>query len=289
MASRTGGFARGLRNPFARRKPDVLVDSPSGGASASPLLAPLSPSHLVSHLHQRAKLYITRTSFILTALIANPSVEVGAGKDLFREEILEISYDGPTIRSLEHFDVVEDVKTYDVFGIVGLIQLHGGPRLILITQRGRCGKVDGHDVFGVENVAVLPLEEDRAILIMDQQSPNPGSFSPSPSAVTSLRNRSTDSTIAAQGMSASVMSEVETVTPEGGESPPPEGLVQGVKSVLFGHGSRSMSGTSIEGALGVDTLPDSGVAKGPTLTVDEVSVVLPCSVELLILIKSTLI
>ena len=121
-------------------------------------------------LHQRIRMYVTPASFILTALLETPEQVRKRGGDLFREEVIQISFADGSISRKDVFDLGEDggvVRQYEVFGIVGMMSLYSGVHLVVITSRTCVGSILGKEVYCVEKVAVLPLDANRASEILD--------------------------------------------------------------------------------------------------------------------------
>ncbi|CAG8506399.1 382_t:CDS:10, partial [Acaulospora colombiana] len=66
------------------------------------------------------------------------------------------------------YDASPDCKSYDIYGVIGLLELLSAIHLIVITERKNLGKIQGKDVYMVKRILVLPLDYKRACKILEK-------------------------------------------------------------------------------------------------------------------------
>ncbi|RIA88134.1 SacI homology domain-containing protein [Glomus cerebriforme] len=103
-------------------------------------------------LHKRINLVIDKKVFILIA-----------GNDF-----LEIESETGKIVKKDAYEPSQDAKFYDIFGVVGFLELLSGRYIIVITDRKNLGQVQGKNVYIIKSVAILPLDYDRALKILEK-------------------------------------------------------------------------------------------------------------------------
>ncbi|KAI9355309.1 SacI homology domain-containing protein [Zopfochytrium polystomum] len=59
---------------------------------------------------------------------------------------------------------------FEIFGVLGILDLKEGPHLIVIVKRRFLGKLEDHGIYRIEKVAVLPFEAAEADYLMHQLS-----------------------------------------------------------------------------------------------------------------------
>jgi hypothetical protein len=62
---------------------------------------------------------------------------------------------------------MDHARQFDIYGIVGTIDLFSGKYVIVITKRRHVGKIVEHAVYRLDKVAILPLDAMRAADVMD--------------------------------------------------------------------------------------------------------------------------
>ncbi|PKK80867.1 hypothetical protein RhiirC2_723362 [Rhizophagus irregularis] len=112
----------------------------------TPVIQPPPPP-----LHKRISLVIDRKVFILIA-----------GSDF-----LEIELETGKIVKKELYEPSQDAKPYDIFGVVGFLELLTGRYIIVITDRKNLGQVQNKNVYMIKRVAILPLDYERALKILE--------------------------------------------------------------------------------------------------------------------------
>ncbi|CAG8565007.1 21596_t:CDS:10 [Rhizophagus irregularis] len=112
----------------------------------TPVMQPPPPP-----LHKRISLVIDRKVFILIA-----------GSDF-----LEIELETGKIVKKELYEPSQDAKPYDIFGVVGFLELLTGRYIIVITDRKNLGHVQDKNVYMIKRVAILPLDYERALKILE--------------------------------------------------------------------------------------------------------------------------
>ncbi|CAG8466569.1 2088_t:CDS:10 [Diversispora eburnea] len=70
--------------------------------------------------------------------------------------------------SQDVYKASKDARFYDIYGVLGFLELLSAIHLIVITERKNLGKVQGKDVYAIKRVAVIPLDFERAVKILER-------------------------------------------------------------------------------------------------------------------------
>ncbi|RHZ46753.1 hypothetical protein Glove_606g57 [Diversispora epigaea] len=105
-------------------------------------------------LHKKSRLCIDTKFFVLIA----------------ENNYLRINSDTGKIEkdSDEEYKASKDARTYDIYGVLGFLELLSAIHIIVITERTNLGKIQGKDVYAIKRVAVIPLDFERAIKILER-------------------------------------------------------------------------------------------------------------------------
>ncbi|CAI2170688.1 3458_t:CDS:10 [Funneliformis geosporum] len=118
-----------------------------------PVVTPtVIPAVPIQPLHKKITLVIDKNVFVLIS-----------GNDF-----LEIELETGKITKKDKHDPSQDAKNYFVFGVVGMLRLLSAQYIIVITDRKDLGKVQGKHVYMVKRVAVLPLNYEDALKILEK-------------------------------------------------------------------------------------------------------------------------
>ncbi|CAG8465940.1 11156_t:CDS:10 [Funneliformis mosseae] len=117
-----------------------------------PVVTPVIPAIPIQPLHKKITLVIDKNVFVLIA-----------GKDF-----LEIELKTGNITRKDKHDPSQDAKYYCLFGVVGMLRLLSAQYIIVITDRKDLGKIQGKSVYMIKRVAVLPLNYEDALKILDK-------------------------------------------------------------------------------------------------------------------------
>ncbi|KAI9314461.1 SacI homology domain-containing protein [Dichotomocladium elegans] len=81
---------------------------------------------------------------------------------------LHIDFQGGIITSKGPTDLPKDVRSYQIFGILGFIEGFREKYLVVITQAQTLGRIFNHAVYVIEQVACLNLDPRKAREILDE-------------------------------------------------------------------------------------------------------------------------
>ncbi|CAG8630005.1 15229_t:CDS:10, partial [Acaulospora morrowiae] len=84
------------------------------------------------------------------------------------KDYLHIDLETGKIIKKDSYEANSESRYYDIYGVVGLLELLSAIHLIVITERKNLGKVQGKDVYMIKRVAILPLDYDRACKILEK-------------------------------------------------------------------------------------------------------------------------
>ncbi|GBC06667.1 hypothetical protein RclHR1_00070034 [Rhizophagus clarus] len=123
--------------------------------STPPTPTPVVPTPVIKPpppLHKRISLVIDKKAFILIA-----------GNDF-----LEIESETGKITEKDAYEPSRDAKSFDIFGVVGFLELLTGRYIIVITDRKNLGRIQDKNVYMIKRVAILPLDYERALKILEK-------------------------------------------------------------------------------------------------------------------------
>ncbi|RKP25548.1 SacI homology domain-containing protein [Syncephalis pseudoplumigaleata] len=135
------------------------VDNDSMSESAATLVGTADHPVIASPggVHKEMQLVVQPDAFMLCAR-----------SDPTRWDVVKLSFaDAKLTRSVEN-ELPSGTKQYAVYGCIGMMRLHTGPHLIVVIERKHIGRLFGEDIYRVKKVAVLPLDERKALFVLDK-------------------------------------------------------------------------------------------------------------------------
>ncbi|CAJ0871840.1 5090_t:CDS:10 [Entrophospora sp. SA101] len=85
-------------------------------------------------------------------------------------EFLQVDLETGIIKKTSEYEGSPVARYYDVYGLVGFIELLTAIHIILITHRKLVGQIQGKNAYMIQEVIILPLDFERAIKILDRYS-----------------------------------------------------------------------------------------------------------------------
>ncbi|KAJ3081929.1 hypothetical protein HK102_002030, partial [Quaeritorhiza haematococci] len=151
---------------------------------------PPSPPRLSNPIkpHRRIQICIEQNAFYLRAEAKRPTGGTKAG--LKGESESTADFDGDTLKVEFASGVIlrddsyvpaEDTKVYEIYGIVGILNLCTGPHLIVIIRRTLVGHIEKNLVYRLDKIGILPFksaEADRILRRLKSQLNHDEALSP---------------------------------------------------------------------------------------------------------------
>ncbi|KAI8052824.1 SacI homology domain-containing protein [Syncephalis plumigaleata] len=151
--------------------PHDMHDSDSMSESTATLVAPTATAdHTLSPggLYKEMQLVVQPDAFMLCARKSTKASLDDDNSDIIQWDTVKISFADAKLSQSMEGQLPQGTKQYVVYGCIGMITLHTGPHIIVITQRKHVGKLLNEDVYQIQKIAVLPFDEKQAILILDK-------------------------------------------------------------------------------------------------------------------------
>ncbi|KAJ3333263.1 hypothetical protein HDU76_009921 [Blyttiomyces sp. JEL0837] len=154
--------------------------------NSPPQLPPRQPDHTQNFPHRRIALVIQANRFLLLPIPGEYQGTVGhqpvgsiestqrlqdpvpkdADGAVVEFEHGELEVIKGREQALKELEMDETSIAFDIFGVVGIIEVASGPHLIVIVRRRYLGSLLGKAIYRLEKVAILPMSSTEALRIM---------------------------------------------------------------------------------------------------------------------------
>ncbi|KAI9594928.1 SacI homology domain-containing protein [Syncephalis fuscata] len=118
-------------------------------------------------LHKEMQLVVRPNSFVLYARANLANIDTSKSNSV-QWDTIELSFADAKLKSKVEDEPPTGTKQYEIYGCIGIIELHTGPHLIVIIERKHIGQLFNEDIYRIQKIAVLPFDEKKALYVLNK-------------------------------------------------------------------------------------------------------------------------